>query len=275
MKKRKRMGIPSIIFMGILFFLFLSPFYVMLVGAFKNQMALTLIPPDLNPFQNMILGTLIYVFTKSDILRWLVNSFLVSLGVAACTILVGAMAGYAFAKKRFRGRNVLFAVVIATMILPRQMLLIPNYLVALNLNLANTMLGVILTTVATPFGVFLCRQFMSSIPSELTEAAEIDGCNEFSKFFKIIIPLSVPVLGALAIFSFLGAWNDYLWQLIMISDKDLLTVPIGVAKFAQQSYQNTGRQLMASAISTIPMMIIFFSCQKFFIKGITVGAVKG
>jgi multiple sugar transport system permease protein len=261
--------------MAVLFFLFLNSFYIMLIGSFKNQTALVLIPPDINPFKNMLTVNFKYVFTKTDIFIWLKNSFVLSAGAAFFTVFVGAAAGYSFAKKKYPGRNALFAVVIATMILPKQMLLIPNYLVALNLGLTNKMIGVILTTVATPFGVFLCRQFMSTIPTELLEAAEIDGCGELRRFFEIAIPLSLPVLGALAIFSFLGSWNDYLWQIIMISDKNLLTIPIGIAKFAQQSYKQTGRQLAASTISTIPMMIIFFSCQKFFVKGITMGAVKG
>ena len=254
---------------------FLFPFYIMLVGAFKNQMALTLVPPDINPFHNLTANNLRYVFDKSGILTWLLNSLLVSGGTALLTILVSATAGYSFAKKKYRGRDILFGVVISTMLLPRQMLLIPNYLVAMNLGLTNSLYGLVLTSVSPAFGIFLCRQFMQGIPTELIEAADMDGCGEIRKFASVILPLSAPALGALAIFSFFGTWNDYLWQLIMIGERDLYTVPIGVATFSQGQISNTGRQLMAAAVATLPMLALFLACQKAFVRGITLGGVKG
>ena len=191
------------------------------------------------------------------------------------TVFLSATAGYSFARKTFRGKNFFFMIVIATLILPRQMLLIPNYLVAMNLGLTNRLIGVVLTSVAPSFGIFLCRQFMQGIPSELTEAAEIDGCGEIRKFSTIIVPLSAPALGALSIFAFLGTWNDFLWQFIMIQDKTKQTVPVGISMFAQQFTQNFGFQLVAAFFATIPVLIIFLLCQKFFIKGITMGGIKG
>lgn len=275
MKKLKKGNIFSLLLLAALIVIFLFPYYVMAVGAFKSQMALQLVPPDLNPFRNMILKNAAYVLQKTEIFRWLGNSVAVSLGTAVITVLIGATAGYAFGKKRFRGREIIFSLVIATMLLPRQMLLIPNYLVAMNLHLTNSRIGLILTTVSPAFGVFLCRQFMAGIPSELLEAAEIDGCTEVGKFAGIVLPMAVPALGALGIFSFFSAWNDYLWQLIMISDKSLRTVPIGIALFSQGQITNTAYQLMAAMIATLPMLLIFLACQKFFIKGITIGGVKG
>ena len=259
----------------LLMLIFLFPFYIMLVGAFKNQMALTLVPPDINPLRNLTANNLRYVFQKSGILTWLLNSLLVSGGAAMLTILVSATAGYSFAKKKYRGRDALFGVVISTMLLPRQMLLIPNYLVAMNLGLTNRLYGLVLTSVSPAFGIFLCRQFMQGIPTELTEAADMDGCGEIRKFVRIILPLSAPALGALAIFSFFGTWNDYLWQLILIGERDLYTVPIGVATFSQGQVSNTGRQLMAAAVATLPMLALFLLCQKAFVRGITLGGVKG
>ena len=253
----------------------LHPFYIMIVGAFKHQAALRLVPPDLNPFKDLIIANWTYVAYKSEIWHWIVNSLILGIAVAAITVFVCACAGYSFAKKDFYGKAVLFGIIIATMILPRQMLLIPNFLVAQNLNLRDSMIGLVLTTVSLPFGIFLCRQFMVSIPTELIEAAEIDGCGEIYKFVRIIVPLSLPVLGALAIFSFLSSWNDYLWQLIMISDERSFTITIGIAKFASATEKNIGRQMMAALISTVPILIIFLSFQKVFIKGITMGGVKG
>lgn len=279
MKKTKaRRAAPhraSLVALILAMLVFLFPFYIMLVGAFKNQMALTLVPPDINPFHNLTANNLRYVFDKSGILTWLLNSLLVSGGTALLTILVSATAGYSFAKKKYRGRDILFGVVISTMLLPRQMLLIPNYLVAMNLGLTNSLYGLVLTSVSPAFGIFLCRQFMQGIPTELIEAADMDGCGEIRKFASVILPLSAPALGALAIFSFFGTWNDYLWQLIMIGERDLYTVPIGVATFSQGQISNTGRQLMAAAVATLPMLALFLACQKAFVRGITLGGVKG
>ena len=265
----------QVILLTILVLIFLFPFYVMLVGAFKNQMALTMVPPDLNPFIRTTANNLKYVLDKSGIFQWLLNSTVMSLGVALLTAFVSGTAGYSFAKKRFRGHNVLFAVVIATMLLPRQMLLIPNYLVAMNLGLTNKMIGLILTSVSPAFGIFLCRQFMEGLPTELIEAADMDGCGEIRKFISIVVPLSAPAMGALAIFAFFSTWNDYLWQLIMIGSRPLQTVPIGIATFSQGQISNVGRQLMAAAIATLPMLIVFLLCQKAFVRGITLGGVKG
>lgn len=265
----------SLILLWVLLLIFIVPFYVMFVGAFKNNTALQLVPPDLNPFRRMLLSNAIYVFGRSSILRWLLNSFTIGAGIAFFTVFISSTAGYAFAKKRFRGNSILFTIVILTMILPKQVLLVPNYLVAMKLHLTDQLLGVILTTVAPPFGIFLCRQFMQTIPTEMVEAAEIDGCSEIGKFVRIILPLSAPVLGALAIFSFITGWNDFLWQLIMISSREKRTVPIGIASFVEELSSNTGYQLMGALIATVPMLAVFLSCQKFFIKGITLGGVKG
>ena len=247
----------------------------MLIGAFKSQISFSMVPPDLNPLKDMIIDNWNNVAFESDIWLWLLNSIILGVFVASINVFVAACAGYAFAKKDFIGKTVLFGIIIATMILPRQMLLIPNYLVAQNLHLVNKTIGVILTTVSLPFGIFLCRQFIVGIPTELIEAAEIDGCHEVNKFIRIILPLSTPALGALAIFSFLGSWNDYLWQLIMLSDTKKYTITIGISTLSQISQSNTGRKMMAALIATVPILIIFLSFQKVFIKGITMGGVKG
>ncbi len=194
--KNKKVTV-SLVSLWVIIAIVIVPFYVMFVGAFKDNAALQLVPPDLNPFQNMLLSNGTYVFQNSGIFHWLLNSFIISAGIALITVFISATAGYAFAKKRFRGSTILFAVVITTMILPKQVLLVPNYMVAMKLHLTDQLIGVILTSVAPPFGIFLCRQFMQSIPTELIEAADVDGCSEIGKFIKIILPLSLPVLGAL------------------------------------------------------------------------------
>jgi multiple sugar transport system permease protein len=248
---------------------------MMIIGALKRNAALMRVPPDINPFSGLIWTNFDYVIRRSDIGLWFFNSLTLSLGVAAGVVFIASCAGYAFAKIPFKGKTVFFAIVIATMILPKQIMLIPNYLVALNLGLPNTRFGVILTTIAPPFGVFLCRQFMVGIPTELIQAAEIDGCGELRKFSSIVVPLSLPAMGALAIFAFFAAYNDYLWQLIMISDRKLMTVSVGISFFADKVNSNFSYQLMAASLCTIPLIVLFLLFQKVFIQGVTLGGVKG
>lgn len=280
MKKNKCLGRRNIsVFSTILLCFVLVvvaiPFYIMIVGALKPNASLITIPVDLNPFSSLTLKNIEVVLEKSDLLVWLKNSLILSISVALLTAFIAVTAGYAFAKINFKGKNMLFALVMATMMMPKQMLLIPNYLVAYKLHLPNTMIGLILTSIAPAFGVFLSRQFISSLPSTLFDAAEIDGCSEVGKFFRIALPLSLPSVGTVSIFAFFTCFNDYIWQLIMISDKSLKTLPIGVAFFAEQMLNNRAAQLAVALLATIPLVIIFLVCQKFFIRGATAGAVKG
>lgn len=273
--KNRKISVSSTILLCLLMLVMLMPFYVLLVGAFKPNLSLISSPMDLNPFQNLTLKNFIYVLQKSDIWLWMKNSLIISTSVAVLTAMIGVCAGYAFSKIRFRGKTVLFTLVMATMMMPKQMLLIPNYIVAYNLHLENKLIGVILTTIAPAFGVFLSRQFITSLPKELFDAAEIDGCGEFRKFTKIALPLSLPAVGTISIFAFFSSFNDYLWQLIMISDKALKTIPVGIAMFSQAQTANKAAQLTSGLIATIPLIVIFILFQKFFIKGSTAGAVKG
>jgi multiple sugar transport system permease protein len=266
----------SVSFILLWFFIILAlfPLYVMIVGSFKPNTALFAIPPDLNPFY-AITQNYIYVFTKLSLFQWYGNSLFISGMIALLTVFVSAVAGYAFAKKKFVGKNVWFAILLATMMLPRQILLVPNFLVAKGLGINNSLMGVVLTSLNVAFGVFLCKQFMSTLPNEMMEAAQIDGCNDFRMFIKIVLPLSTPALGALAIFSFIAGWNDFLWQYVMLTSKTLRTMPIAIASLSQEKIAYIGYQMAGAALCAIPMIIIFLAFQKYFIKGITVGAVKG
>lgn len=272
---RNKISVPATVLLIVLILLLILPFYVLLVGGFKPNTSLIATEMDLSPFKNLTLSNFKLVFEKSDVWLWMRNSLVISLSVAAVTSAVGVMAGYAFAKIKFRFKGIMFVAVMATLMLPKQMLLIPNYLVAYNLNLQDRMIGVILTSIAPAFGVFLSRQTISSLPKELFDAAEIDGCGEFRKFTRVALPLSLPAVGTIATFSFFNTFNDYLWQLIMISDKNLKTLPVGVAMFAQSQYSNRAAQLAIGLISTVPLVVVFLVLQKFFIKGATDGAVKG
>lgn len=271
---RKRKVTVSLIVLWIFIAAAFVPLYVMLTGSLKPNMALYLIPPDLNPF-TLTLENYSYVFTKLRLGLWYGNSLFSSLMITVITVAVSATAGYAFAKKEFVGKKLWFAVLLATMMLPRQILMVPNFLVAKNFHLVDTLMGVVLTSIAAPFGVFLCKQFMSTLPGELIEAAQLDGCSEAGVFTRVVLPLSVPVLGALSIFSFINGWNDFVWQNIMLSSSEKKTMPLAIASLAQEKIAFIGYQMAGAALSAVPMLVIFLCFQKYFIKGITVGAVKG
>ncbi len=270
---RRQISIVGTIVLILLLIIIILPFYIMFVGAFKPNVSLLQIPIDLVPFKGFTLENIAKVFRKTNFLRWMKNSLVISISVAVATAFIGVTAGYAFAKIKFRGKNLFFALVMATMMMPKAMLLIPNYLVAYTLHLQNTIIGVILTTIAPAFGVFLSRQFISSLPGDLFDAAEIDGCSELGKFFRIALPLSLPSVGTISIFSFFACFNDYIWQLIMISGEKLQTLPIGIAFFGGRA--GKGEQMALAMLATLPLIILFICCQKFFIKGVTAGAVKG
>ena len=274
-RRYERISIVSTVLLVLLILVCMFPFYIMLVGAFKPSISLVTFPIDLNPFKNLTLKNVITVWEKSDILLWLKNTFIIGISVAFLTCLVGVMGGYAFAKIEFKGKKILFMLVMATMMMPKQILLIPNYLVANNLGLVDKMIGVILTSIAPAFGVFMSRQFITSIPRELFEAAEIDGCGEVGKFFTIVLPLSTPTIATIGIFSFFNCFNDYLWQLVMISSKKLKTLPIGISMYAQTMPGNKAAQLAVALFATVPVVVLFILCQRFFIKGATEGAIKG
>jgi len=275
LEKRKISWVNTII-LCVLMIGVAAPLYVMVVGAFKNNAALMSLPPDLNPFSgNWWWRSMETILLKSDVLLWMRNSFIIAISVAVLTTAIGMTAGYSFARLKFYGKKFLFALVIATMIMPKAVLMVPNFLVAKNLGLVDNMLGVILTTLGPAFAVFLSRQCIQTLPSELFEAAEIDGTNEFGKFIRVAFPLTMPSMGAATIFSFFGAFNDYTWQLIMISNPDLMTTSVGVATLQSKYGSVVGVSLAGSLLVSIPLLLIFLAFQKVFIKGATVGAVKG
>jgi multiple sugar transport system permease protein len=186
------------------------------------------------------------------------------------------LAGYVFGKKSFPGRKYLFWLIIITMMLPKQISMIPLFIMMRDLHWINTYQGMFAPWMAYPFGIFLFKQYMPSIPNELLDAARIDGASEVGIFSKVILPLSKPAVGALAIFAFVGAWNDYMWQLIMITQRPMLTLPVGVSKLVSSLLSfDLGLAMAGAFFAFIPMLIVFLVFQDYFIKGITMGSVKG
>jgi multiple sugar transport system permease protein len=221
--------------------------------------------------------------------RWFINSTFVTGATTACQVFFNALAAYVFAKRRFPGRDVIFIAFLATMMVPANVTLIPNYLVLKHIpflggndwfglgghGLLDSYYGLILPNAVAAFGIFFLRQYMMSIPDELLDSARIDGASEWKIFWKIIIPLSRPALAAMAIFTFTYVWEDFLWPLIVISSPDHYTAPLGLALFVTKNRTSWDMLLAGSVIATIPMILAFLVFQRHLIKGLTVGAVKG
>lgn len=275
LEKRKISWVNTTI-LCLLMILVASPLYVMIVGSFKPNRSLIMLPIDMNPFNGQWdLKSMEILLSKSAVMTWITNSFIIAVSVACLTTFIGMTGGYAFSRIKFHGKKLLFTMVIATMLMPKSVLMIPNFLVARQLGLVDTMIGVILTTVGPAFSVFLARQCIMTLPGELFEAAEIDGCSEPGKFFRVALPLTMPSMGAATIFSFFGAFNDYTWQLIMISNEKLMTTPIGISSLSSKYASTRGVPLAGALVVSIPLLVIFLLFQKVFVKGATVGAVKG
>jgi multiple sugar transport system permease protein len=260
---------------------YLMPLYWMFTGSLKLQRGIMQTPPDWfpNPASWENWQHLFAIRTISP-WSWLKNSAIVSLGTVVVSVSLSALAGYAFAKKQFPGREVLFFILFSTMMLPSQVQLVPLYLFVRKLGLYNTYPGMILPMILSPFGIFLMRQFMQGIPNELLDASRIDGASEWGQFWKIAIPLSVPALSALSILTFFNAWGNFMWQLLMAKDYTMMTLPVGVSYLAlvpigERAVLDVGLLMAGGTFGAIPMMIFFLFFQKYFVQGLMMGALKG
>ena len=208
-------------------------------------------------------------------IRWMLNTVWMAVASMLLTCLTAALAGYALAKKRFAGRSLIFTLIVCAMALPKQVILIPLIREMSSLKLYNTLSAVVYPIVGWPFGVFLIKQFAESIPGEILEAARIDGAGELKTFNTIVFPMIKPGVGALAIFTFISSWNDYFMQLIMLSSTKNLTISLGIAKMQAENSTDFGLIMAGAAFAALPIIIVFIIFQKYFTRGITMGAVKG
>lgn len=263
----------SIALLVVLAVLFIFPLYWILTGAVKDAVTINAPKPAWFPTQPTV-GNYIRLF-EQPALRWMFNTVFLCAMAMLLTCVSAAMGGYALAKKKFRGRAFLFMLFVGAMALPKQVILIPLLKEMAFLKLHNTLWAVILPTVGWPFGVFLMKQFSENIPGELLEAAKIDGAGEARTFTQIVLPMIKPGIGALAIFTFITAWNDYFLQLIMLNDRNVLTISLGIAKLQSELSTDYGLIMAGAALGSVPIILIFLAFQKFFTRGITMGAVKG
>ena len=208
-------------------------------------------------------------------IRWLLNTVFMSVTSMLLTCLTAAMAGYVLAKKRFWGKTIIFSLVVCAMALPKQVILIPLLREMNSLGLYDTIWAVIFPIVGWPFGVFLLKQFAEGIPTEMVEACRIDGASEWRTFTDVMFPMIKPGVGACAIFTFINSWNDYFMQLIMLMGTKELTISVGIATMQGESSTDYGLLMAGAALASVPIIIVFLIFQKYFTKGITMGAVKG
>ncbi|MEU6482402.1 carbohydrate ABC transporter permease [Streptomyces sp. NPDC046887] len=255
-------------------FLMVVPFLWMLSGSFKPEADIRKVPPVMLPTEPTT-ANYAELFDNLDFVGMFANSLVVALVVTAGNLLFCSMLGYALAKLRFRGRKAVFALVLGTLMVPGLVTFVPLYVLTTNLGLTDSLLGLILPFLAAPFGVFLMRQFIGSLPDELIDAARMDGCGELAIFWRIILPMTKPALATLGIISFLGSWNNFLWPLVVAQNEEQYTLPVGLALVSSgQDFTRYGILLAGAAVVLVPVLVVFLLFQRHFIAGIATTGLK-
>lgn len=215
------------------------------------------------------------LFTRLDIGRHLWNSALVSVSATLLSLLVNAAAGYAFAKLRFRGRERVFRLLLAVLVVPAQVGMLPLFLLLRGMGFVNTLTGAVIPFLASVFGILLIRQYAMRIPDELLDAARVDGAGEWRIFSGIVLPLLRPILVTFAAFTFLSAWNDFLWPLIVLSDTSQQTLPVALASLSGEHVQDTELMMAGSVVTVLPVIAVYLVLQRAYVRGVMAGGVKG
>ena len=214
------------------------------------------------------------LFERAGMGGYLLNSLIVAAGVTLTSVTFNVLAGYAFAKLRFAGREALFRALLAALVIPGQVAMLPLFLLLKQMGLVNTWAGVVVPGMAGVFGIFLVRQYAKSVPDELLEAARIDGAGEWRIFATIVLPLLQPVIVTLAMFAFLGSWNDFMWPLIVLSDGQLYTAPVALASLAREHVQDSELMMAGSVVTVLPVLLLFLALQRHYLQGLTLGSGK-
>ncbi len=254
-------------------FLMLFPFFWALSTSFKSLREVFRNPFSLIPLHPTF-GNYVALFNKIPFARYLLNSFIVASLTTILQIVTAMLSAYAFSRLKFKGRNLIFYAFLATMMIPGQLLMIPQYLIVAKFGWINTYQGLILPYAATAVTTFFLRQFFMSIPKDLEDAAVIDGCNSLQVLVKIFLPLSKPAISTIAVFSFMWSWNSYFWPLLIVNVPQMRTVQLGLAMFRNEGGMQWGQFMAGSVIATLPILIAYFFAQKHFIKSITLTGLK-
>ena len=250
------------------------PLLWMVSVSFMQPGAASSYPPPLLP-ADPTLGNYRQLFAQAGMGGYLLNSAVIACGVTALSVLFNVMAGYAFAKLHFTGRDALFKSLLAALVIPGQVAMMPLFLMLKVMGLVNTWAGVIVPGMAGVFGIFLVRQYARSLPDALLEAARIDGAGELRIFVLVVLPLLKPVLVTLAVFAFLGSWNDFMWPLIVLTDGALHTAPVALASLSREHVQDSELMMAGSVVTVLPVLVLFLALQRHYMAGLMAGGVKG
>lgn len=252
----------------------LAPLLWMVAVSFMPAGEASRFPPPLLP-SAATLDNYRALFARTGMGRNFANSLLVAGSITVGSLLVNTLAGYAFAKLRFRGRDRVFQLLLAALVVPAQVAMLPLFLMMKQLGLVNSFGGVVLPALAGVFGIFLVRQYARSIPDELLEAARIDGAGEWCIFFRIVLPMLKPVLVTLAIFTFMAAWNDFMWPLIVLTDQAHYTLPVALASLSREHIMDVEMMMAGAVVTVLPVLLLFLLLQRYYIQGLLLGSVKG
>ena len=268
----RRYGVTAIA--AVVAFITLAPLLWMVSVSFMAPGEAAQFPPPLFP-ENPTLDNYRALFSTYGIGRYFGNSLLVSALATMLALLFTVPAGYAFAKLRFKGRDAIFQALVGALVVPGQIGMLPLFLELKAMGLVNSYAGALVPWLASIFGIFLVRQYCLSLPDEMLEAARVDGASENAIFTKIVLPTLTPILVTLALFVFLGSWNDFMWPLIILADQDLYTLPVALAALSREHVQDNELMMAGSVVTTLPVLILFLALQKYYLSGLLAGSVKG
>ena len=250
------------------------PLLWMLSVSFMRPGEASSLPPPLLPAQATV-ANYRELFERAGMGRYLLNSLGLSTAITLLSLAFNLMAGYAFAKLRFTGRERLFQALLGGLVVPAQVAMLPLFLLLKYLGLVNSYAAVVMPAMATIFGIFLVRQYARGIPDDLLEAARIDGAGELRIFVKIVLPLLKPIMVTLAIFTFLTAWNDFMWPLIALTGQEHYTLPIALASLSREHVQDSELMMAGSVVTVLPVLVLFLALQRYYLQGLLLGSVKG
>jgi alpha-1,4-digalacturonate transport system permease protein len=254
--------------------IFLVPVLWAVLSAFQPPQNLFLFPPNFDP-RGFSLINFNAVFASGDVPRYALNSLIVATTSSFITVFASSMAGFALAKYHFFGRQFIFMLIISVLLIPLQVLMVPVFQILKTLGWINHLIGIIIPPAATATGTFMMRQYIVGIPDDLLEAARIEGASEWDIYYRVVLPLSAPALGAVGILSFTWRWNDYLWPLIVINDQQKFTLQLSLANLVGTNTVEWGTLLAYATLTMLPVLVVFLCFQRYFLKGSLTGAVKG
>ena len=252
----------------------LFPLAWMVCASFMSPGEASSYPPPLLP-RSATLANYHLLFAEHGILRQVVNSFLISIFATALSLLFNVSAGYAFAKLRFAGRDRVFRLLLGALVVPAQVAMMPLFLMLKEMGLVNSYAGALVPWLASVLGIYLVRQYALTIPDDILEAARIDGLGEVRIFARVVLPVLKPIIVTLAVLTFLGSWNDFMWPLIVLTDHDVQTLPVALASLSREHVQDVELMMAGAVVTVLPVLLLFLALQRYYVQGLLAGSVKG